>query len=144
MYTKNFLIYPMLLVSLLAAGCSTEPNNSKDSPSAAANNLALSRTTVTYSPTDVVIYPNQQAVNNVSYEKIAATKIALYNQYDIRRQEAQINQILKKNVRTLGGNGAILLNRKNKKYLYVQIIRVHPIAVLPSTSAANQELAAQV
>lgn len=132
---KKVLLTSLVVFTSFIAGCSTESDNSRYFHSATADNLVISPTSVAYSPASVVIYPNQQAVNKLSYENIAVAKVSLYNQYDIRRQQAQVNQILKEQAHTLGGNAAILLDKQDTKYLYAQIIRVNPTATSPLTSA---------
>ena len=107
----------------LIVSCATESKSSRFFHSATANNLVASPTAVSYSPANVIIYRNAIALDKKVYKKIAVIKVALYNQYGIRRQQAQINQLLKERAYTLGGDAVLLIQPQTQKYLYAHILR---------------------
>ncbi len=85
------------------------------------------------------------------FEVITTVKIPLYNQYKIKRQQAQVDQMFKDQARSLGGDALILVPLGDKKYSYANVIRIKPMTAktvnnpgsLPSTSAINQASAAK-
>nr|MBP9727249.1 hypothetical protein [Gammaproteobacteria bacterium] len=109
------------------------------------SNLVASPSAVVYSASSIVIYtPEHMPIE--PFEVITTVKIPLYNEYKIRRQQAQVDQMFKDQARSLGGDALILVPHGDKKYSYAKVIRIKPMTAktvnhaesLTSTSAINQ------
>jgi hypothetical protein len=78
-----------------------------------------------------------------SSQDIKTIQIDVYNEYGIMRQQAQINEMLKEQACSLGGNAIIILdNRNDKKHCYAEVIQINTaaannVATSSATSAAN-------
>ncbi|MES2204104.1 MAG: hypothetical protein V4496_02680 [Pseudomonadota bacterium] len=140
MHTKVLGSFGLVLSATLIVSCSTESSQSGYYRSSADSNLVASPTAVVYSPANVAIY-NANAAHPQSAEDITLIQVDVYNEYGIRRQQAQVNQMLKEQACSLGGNAVVLINNPDKKHCYAQVIQTNSAAPLPSTLAATPELA---
>ena len=145
MHKKVLSSLALMFSVILITGCSTDSSKSNYYRSSAADsNLVASPTAMAYSPSSIIIYTPGDIPSEPS-EVIANIKISHYNEFGIKRQEAQVNEILKEQACSLGGNAVILVDSADKKYCYAQVIQTKPKTntVAPSTStlAATPESA---
>ena len=137
MHKKVLSGLALILSAALVASCSTESSKSNYYRSSADSNLVASPTAVVYSPSSVVIYTPEHLPNE-SYEVVTTIKVSRYNEFGIKRQEAQVNQLLKEQACSLGGNAVILIESSDKKYCYASVIQTKHTAnnAVPSTSTS--------
>ncbi len=114
----------LILSAALIVSCSTESSKSGYYHLSTDSNLVASPTAVVYSPSSVVIYTTEHLPNE-SYDVVTTIKVSRYNEFGIKRQAAQVNQMLKEQACTLGGNAVILIDNTDKKYCYAKIIQTH-------------------
>lgn len=143
---RNKIISGLILIvsSTLMVGCSTKSSESNYYQSSTHNNLVASPTAVACSPASVNLY-NPGYIPNESFDVMTIIKVSQYNKFGIKQQEAQINEILKEQTRSMGGNAAILIESADKKYCYAKIVRYkdtpNNAALMTSISAASPESA---
>lgn len=137
MYKKLLNGLVLMLGVTLMVSCSTESSKSSYYRSSADSNLVASPTAVVYSPSSVVIYDENKPLAEPA-EEITTIRVDLYNEYGIRRQEAQVNEMLKEQACSMGGNAVILIESPEKKYCYAKVVHTNPIAnnAVSSTSTS--------
>ncbi len=144
-YKKVLNNLSVVFSSILIMSCSTPSNKSCYYRSSTDSNLVASPSAVVYSALNIVIYTPEDMPTE-PFEIITTIKIPLYNEYGIKRQEARVNQMLKEQARSLGGNALILTPCGNTKHAEAQVIRFSPPPAkiaknegsLTSTSGTNQ------
>jgi hypothetical protein len=145
MHKKVLCSFVLALNAVLIVSCSTPSSQSCYYQSPTDSNLVASPSAVVYSASSIVIYTPEHMPTE-PFEVITTVKTSLYNEYKIRRQQAQVDQMLKDQARYLGGDALILVPRGDKKYSYAKVIRIKPMPTktannagsLTSTSAINQ------
>lgn len=150
MYKKTLNGLVLVLSTTLIVGCSTDSTSTAEHyrPSATNSNLVASPTAVAYSPSSVVIYDEDKPLTQPA-EEITTITVDVYNEYGIKRQQAQVNEMLKEQACSVGGNAVVLIDNPDKKHCYAEVIHVKPIATelvnsaapSTSTSAINPGLA---
>lgn len=120
--------------------CSTKSTESNYYRSSADSNLVASPTAVVYSPANISIY-NENSAHPQAIEDVTLIQVDVYNEYGIKRQEAQINQMLKEQASSVGGDAVIIKNNSDKKHCYAEVVRTQPATnnagSLTSTSATT-------
>lgn len=138
MHKKVLNSLVLMLSASLIASCSTNSQNSGYYRSSSANNnLVASPTAVTYTPASVIIY-NANETPTGSVEEITTVQVDLYNEYGIMRQQAQVNQMLKEQACSLGGNAVMLVDNGNdKKHCTAKILQTKPASTTAATNSAS-------
>ena len=133
---KNVLSSLALTLSAaLIMSCSTESSKPSYCQLSTDSNLVASPAGVVYSPSSIIVYKPAHLPNE-SFEIVTIIKVSQYNEFGIKRQEAQINEMLKEQAGSMGGNAVIRIETVDKKYCYAQVIRTKHTAnhAAPSTS----------
>ncbi len=135
----------LLLITCLVASCSSTPNTNNYYTPSKDSNLVASPTPVVYSPSNIVIF-NHNETKPIAAQHIQKIEVDTYNEYGIRRQQAQINELLKKQACSLGGNAVVLIDEPNDdQHCYAEVIHItktpNSVASSPSTSATDINLA---
>lgn len=131
-------------LTILISGCASQSNSDNYEYASGNSNLVACPTSSIYSPSNVIIL-NENAPLTQSAQKIKTIEIEIYNEYGIKRQQAQINEMLKKQAYALGGNAVIIIDGPNVKHYYAEVVRVDTmpvetikgVAMSTSTSATS-------
>jgi len=97
--------------------------------------LVASPTPVIYTPTNVKIYDADKAPTQPTTE-ISVVQVDLYNQYGIKRQKAEVNEMLKAQACSVGGNALILIDNSDTKHCYAEVVQIDPKVASTSNNAA--------
>lgn len=135
MHKKMLTSLTIITGILLITGCATDSNQSNITPSSSKNNAVTQSTAIAYSSDNVLIYDKNNA-HPQSAEDITMIQVDVYNEYGIRRQQAQVNEMLKQQACLVGGNAVVIVDNPDKKHCYAQVIQTQPILnnEVPSTS----------
>ena len=140
MHKKVLTGLMLALSATLIMSCSTESSQSSYNRSSTNSNLVASPTAVAYSTSNVTIYDQNKPAPS-SATDITMIQVDVYNEYGIRRQQAQVNEILKAQACSVGGNAVVIVNNPDKKHCYAKVIHTQPgvntAAPLTSTLAAT-------
>lgn len=136
---KNVLGSLVIVVSaVFLISCSTESNQPNYYRSSTdSSNLVASPTAVVSQSSSIVIYDKNNPLAEPAVD-ITTIKIDLYNEYGIRRQQAQINEILKEQACSAGGDAVVVIENSDKKYCYAKVVQTQPVinTAAPSTSTS--------
>lgn len=144
MHKKVLNSLALVLSTALIMSCSTKSNDPSYYRSSANSNLVASPTGAIYSPTKITIYDENNA-SPPSAQVITIIQVDVYNEYGIRRQQAQINEMLKEQACLLGGDAIVIIKNPDKKHCYARVIQTKPAinneAPSPSTLATTPKSA---
>lgn len=118
---ESIILFTSALIITSCASRSNEPNYYRSS---ADSNLVASPTAVVYSPANIIIYNEKNALDE-PIEEITVIKVNLYNEYGIRRQQALIDKMLKEQAYSLGGNAIILIKSSDKNNCYAKVVHAN-------------------
>ena len=117
----------ILAGTMFMISCSTPSPQTQTHPPRTGNSLVASPTAIAYSPSTVTIYDETMPPTG-TIEDISLIQIDVCNEYGIRRQQAQMNEILKEEASSMGGNGVVVIDNPDKKHCYAKIVQVEPSA----------------
>lgn len=126
MNTKVFGSVLALLSAGFIASCSTAPTPSDyyQRATPAGHAVASSKAVIYSSSSNIVIY-NMEEIPTKPFKEISTIQVDLYNEYGIKRQQATINQMLKEEAWSAGGNGLIIIdNPTDRRHCYAKVVQI--------------------
>lgn len=113
----------LICLTLLMSSCASQSNSNNNHYASSNSSLVPCPTSSIYSPSNVIIL-NENNPLTKSAQKIKTIQIDLYSEYGIKRQQAQVNEMLKKQAYELGGNAVVILDESDTKHYYAEVIRI--------------------
>lgn len=123
-------------LTILISSCASQINTNDKQYTSSNSNLVACPTASVYSPSNVIIL-NENTPLAQSAQKIKTVEIDLYSEYGIKRQQAQVNEMLKKQAYELGGNAVVVIDKSDAKHWYAEVIRIDTTPTWNAKDAAT-------
>lgn len=115
----------MFISSGALIACTTPSEEKNYHWSSKESNLVASPAAVVYSPSNIIIL-SEKDINQKPIQHIENISVDVYNEYGIRRQKAQIDEILKEKACELGGNAIVIINTpEDTKHYCAEVVLIN-------------------